>query len=325
MSNSFPPPSINTQKRCEVCDNLITYSDSIINKNTGFTVCRSFDCNRVMDKKHSMAPLIFKSHLEFNRTLINKNREKNIATKKHIEQVKAREIQENDFHLKNTLTSNPDLSEKDVYILTIPCGESKPLTCDEERVKNYTDHLKFIIEEALKYTNASEVTFDEHHEAYGKRSAVDKNFIDNPRLKTISDHLCTICKGGCCASGKEHAYLSVFSMRSLMDIRPELTAYEIFNLYISHIKPESVNNSCINQTTSGCALPRELRSDICNGYYCDPLKLYHEKMIPLAAAKTVLAIQRSYTYWDRFKLDVSNEVINIALIDDEKVKIEHIK
>jgi len=321
MSNSFSSPYIRAPLRCEVCDSLITYSDSLLLKNTNYTVCRSFDCNRVMDKKSIMTPLMFKSHLDFNRGLINKNRQKNIATKKHIEHVTAKEKIENQLHLKHTLISNPHLSADDIYILTIPCGSSHTIICEEERLNNYTNHLKSIINDAQEYTDASEVTYDEHHDAYGKRCVVDNKFAEKPQLKDISDRLCTMCKGGCCASGKEHAYLSVFSIRRYMDNNPDLSADDILNLYISYISPESINNSCINQRVSGCALPRELRSDICNGYYCDPLKKYHKKMMPMNTAKTVLAIQRSYTYWDRFNLDVSNEVINVALVDDKEVNI----
>jgi len=320
MSSSIASPLNTNQLKCEVCDRLITYPDKLANKNTDYTICRSIDCNRVMSKKVSMTPLMFKSHLDFNRTLIHKNREKSIATKKHIECVTAKEKQQNRQNLKNTLIINPHLSENDIYTLTIPCGDSLSSTCDTDRQNDYLEHLKTIIIEAGEYSHASEVNYDEHHDAYGKRCVVENKFIEKPQLKTISDNLCTMCKGGCCASGKEHAYLSVFSMRRYMDANPELTSDDILNLYASHIGSESVSESCINQTTSGCALPRELRSDICNGYYCDPLKKYHENMMQTDIPKVVLAIQRSYTYWDRFKIDVCNEVINVALVDENQTK-----
>ena len=319
MPNNLATSLNSKQLKCEVCDRLIIYPETLFNKNPDYTVCRSIDCNRVMNNKKTMTPLMFKSHLEFNRTLINKNREKNIATKEHIENVTAREKEETRQHLNNTLINNPYLSENDIYTLTIPCGDSITSTCDTERLNDYKEHLKSIIIEATDYTDASEVTYDEHHEAYAKRLVVEKKFLENPYLKPISDNLCTLCKGGCCASGKEHAYLSVFSMRRFMDSNPELTSNEILDLYLSHINTESINNSCINQTATGCSLPRDLRSDICNGYYCDPLKKYHNNMLQLDTPKVVLAIQRSYTYWDRFKIDICNEVINVALVDEKEI------
>lgn len=319
MSNGLASPLISKQLKCEVCDRLITYPDTLYNTNTDYTVCRSNDCIRVMSNKKIMTPFMFKSHLDFNRALIHKNREKNIATKEHIKNVTISEKKENRQHLKNTLITNSSLSENDIYTLTIPCGDSLSSTCKTERLSDYKEHLKSIIIEAEEYTNSSEVTYDEHHDAHGKRLVVDNKFIEKPKLKTISDNLCTMCKGGCCASGKEHAYLSVFSMRRFMDTNPDLIGDEILELYISHIKYESINGSCINHTSSGCALPRNLRSDICNGYYCDPLKKYHNNMMQLDSPKVVLAIQRSYTYWDRFKLDVCNEVINVALVDENKI------
>ncbi|MCW9047016.1 MAG: hypothetical protein OQK46_02965 [Gammaproteobacteria bacterium] len=319
MSNGLASSLTNRQLKCEVCDCLINYPDTLLIKDTNYTVCRAFDCQRVMNKKRVMTPFMFKSHLDFNRTLIRKNREKSIATKQHIEQVTAREKQENELHLKNTLITNSHISENDIYLLTIPSGDSSSSACEKQRIDDYIKHLKSIIIEAENYDNASEVAYDEHHDAYRKRCAVENSFIEKPQLKKISDNLCTMCKGGCCASGKEHAYLSVFSMRRYMDANPDLTGHDILNIYTSHIQSESIIDSCINQTSSGCALPRELRSDICNGYYCDPLKQYHKNMLNIDAPKVILAIQRSYTYWDRFKLNVCNDVIDVALVDEHEI------
>lgn len=126
-----------------------------------------------------------------------------------------------------------------------------------------------------------------------------------------------MCKGGCCASGKEHAYLSVFSIRRYMDDSPGQSTAEIIDLYLSKVSSETIKNSCINHTSTGCALPRHLRSDICNGYYCNSLKSYQEKMAGRENSIAVLAIQRSSTYWNRFEPEVHNEIIGVALIETE--------
>jgi hypothetical protein len=38
------------------------------------------------------------------------------------------------------------------------------------------------------------------------------------------------------------------------------------------VPERSVEHSCIYHGEHGCALPRELRSHICNSYYCQPMQ-----------------------------------------------------
>ena len=106
-----------------------------------------------------------------------------------------------------------------------------------------------------------------------------------------------------------------------MDKHPEISTEDLLNAYLSWISAATVEDSCINQTASGCALPRELRSDICNGFYCDPVKLYQKKLSGKNELGVVLAIQRSSTYWNRFDLGVNNEIVQTALIQEDALQI----
>jgi hypothetical protein len=310
-----PQPAI-----CEVCGIEITFPDSLALKGPGPMVCRSFDCRRVASQKSSMAPAMFESFLKFNREMIQRQRDKNTSRKKRIDDIKKKEQQETLKLYQSVLDVHAEYSEDNLDLLVIPSGGSELIDADSERAERYVEYLTQIINEAVEYSNADEVIYDEHHDAHAKRLLVDQRLDTKPSLRTVCDELCAMCKGGCCASGKDHAYLSVFSMRRYMDAHPQLTAQDLLNLYCSYVVSTSIADSCINHTETGCALPRDLRSDICNGYYCESLKTYQEMSAEKDEQAAVLVVQRSSSYWDRFESGVSNEVIDVVLLDGNVCK-----
>lgn len=299
---------------CEVCDSVIPYPDSLTVTDQGYAVCRSFSCKRIMQQKEIMPAAQFESQLAFNRKLLSQRREKDRIRKQLVDKITSRERKEHESIFQETLSTNPDLCEDNTHLIVIPSGNCEIVAADEERQTRYIEHLNDIINQACEYADASQVIHDEHHDAYAKRLAVDHRLDNNPELRVLSDDLCSLCRGGCCASGKEHAYLSVFSMRRHMDENPEHTAAQIIDLYRSKMSDESIGNSCINHTANGCALPRHLRSDICNGYYCDSLKSHQKKMDDRKPSGAVLVIQRSSSYWNKFEPGVYNKIVNVALI-----------
>ena len=321
MENGCTFAKFNCKAICEVCDNELTYIDTLTANDAEYSVCRSLACRQVMKQKSAMTPHMFKSHLDFNRKLITQRREKDAARKKHREDVARKESQEHRKIQRMIFDTFLELTEENTSILAIPSGNSKLLAVSSERRNKYIEHLESIVSEACEYANAAELVFDQQHDAYGKRLIVEQRFDDIPALQSISDRLCCMCKGGCCASGKEHAYLSVFTMRRYMDVNPSQSAEQILNDYIANICTHSIENSCINQTQTGCALPRKMRSDVCNGFYCDPLKAYQKKVEAEENLSTVVAIQRSATYWNRFDIGVCNEIVDVAVLDENRVSI----
>lgn len=314
MINGFTAKQYANQTTCEVCDGEIPYLNILAIKDIGYPVCSSVDCQQVMKQKSCMTPLLFKPYFDFNRKRIHRRKEKDAASKKRIDALIAKETQEHREILQTVLEDFPELSENTTHIVVIPSGNSTLLPPDNERIEKYTEHLKAIISEACDYNDASEVIHDEHHDAYGKRLVVEQRFSETPDLQSISDQLCCMCKGGCCASGKEHAYLSVFSIRRFMDENPDLSPEIILDFYLSNICTNSIEESCINHTETGCALPRELRSDICNGFYCESIKAYQKNMAGKNNLEVVVAIQRSSVYWKRFDSGVCDKVVDVALM-----------
>jgi len=303
--------------KCEVCGCQIRYADFLLLKKQGYLVCHSFDCKTVMNQKARMTPMLFKFHLEFKKKLIEQRVEKEAAAKKYIKEVEVKESGENQKIIQLTLKKTPELDEKNVHLLTIPSGLSRLVTTSKKRIQNYTEHLNSIISQAIDFSESSEVVFgqqyDDVHENFLN---VEKRLAENPKINTISDKLCSMCKGGCCAAGRDSAYLTVDTIRRYMDVNPGLSEKDILDSYLSNISLETVEDACINQTKTGCALPTEMRSDTCNGYYCDSLKSYQKEHAGKTDLGRVLAIQRSNTNWNRFNPDESHKIVNVVLLPE---------
>lgn len=83
---------------------------------------------------------------------------------------------------------------------------------------------------------------------------------------------CATCRGFCCREGGDHAFLDAGTLQRLRVQQPALTPHDCLELYLAALPERSVVGSCVYHGVQGCALPRELRSDICNDYFCEPLR-----------------------------------------------------
>lgn len=93
--------------------------------------------------------------------------------------------------------------------------------------------------------------------------------VPNAGQQRMLGQACALCQGRCCQNGAEHAWLQVATIRRVMASRPELRPRHVLDEYLSYLPSKSYAGSCVYHTATGCALPRSLRSDVCNNYLCD--------------------------------------------------------
>lgn len=157
----------------------------------------------------------------------------------------------------------------------VPAGEIVPLIvpsynaelCDlpEERKDAFRQHLKRVIDESQSVTSDAAEDIEKSHSA-------DERESQRPRPLELA--ACATCRGNCCRSGDNQAYITVELLRSLRDRKPDLTAEQMSDAYLSRIPDRSYEHSCLFHTNSGCALPRELRSHVCNDFICGHLRRF---------------------------------------------------
>ena len=321
MMNDFVTNHFSNNAICEICGAHISFPDFMNGKDQ---VCRSFECQRIISQKATMPPLVFESHLRFQRKLETERREKEAALKKYRDEAAEREADENQRILKLVSGRHTALSTKNIHLVVIPTGMSRSIPLDEERIEKYRQHLEEIVQTARNQVDSTNVDIGQDFEAYERRISVDEKLDGNPYLRTISDQLCGMCKGGCCTSGGDHAYLSAFTIRRYFDANPGLSDSDMQDLYLSNISSESIAGACINQTTSGCSLPKELRSDICSAFYCDSLKSFQNELFVEDEPGTVLAIQRAGTCFNAYGPGVCNDIVSVALVDEKDIQMQDV-
>ncbi len=299
---------------CDVCECEIANIDLFNEPDVGYTICRSPECRGIIQRGLLLPANMFEAHLKFNKKMLRDRRERQDLKSKFLQKIEDKEKQELSDVRKRVITQFESIHDDTVF-LTIPSSSPVSKKIDNPRKREYIEHIKNIIRSALRSSETSSMD-DEQDKAFLNSSKLNLLFESQPDLQALSDQLCSMCKGGCCASGNNHAYLSPQNVRRYLHKHPDATPVDLFKLYLSHINIESVDNACINQGSTGCSLPRELRADICNAFYCDSLERLHKQNIEDQAINAVVAIQRSSTYWNRFDENVDNRIIDIAIVTE---------
>jgi len=96
-----------------------------------------------------------------------------------------------------------------------------------------------------------------------------------PAMPDIIGASCGTCGGECCTAGGTHGFLhadSIMRVRTqLTDGGETVTPESLEARYASYLPARHYRGSCVFHTTTGCNLPRALRSNLCNRYVCGGL------------------------------------------------------
>lgn len=102
--------------------------------------------------------------------------------------------------------------------------------------------------------------------------------------------VCAACRGYCCRRGSDSGYIHAGTVRRVRERRPHLGPEELVALYVDAVPEHSVAGSCIFHGARGCALPRELRAQICNTYFCPPLRQWLDRPAEAAGQPTAAVV-----------------------------------
>lgn len=82
---------------------------------------------------------------------------------------------------------------------------------------------------------------------------------------------CTACRGFCCRNGTDHAFLSGAALAPHLARQPDESDDALVARYLSKLPRVVLPDSCVYHGPTGCTLPREMRSDTCNNFFCHSL------------------------------------------------------
>ncbi len=276
-------------------------------------VCRSGECQGLLFHQTRMAPEAFQTHFKRQGKLIRDRHAREAQRQAHIKAVDEAEAEGNQ-RITEEVKRTRDDGER-LLSVALPRGLDAPAVDALERRERFRAHLEAVISAAEALTGTEEIPEERYKGARERNVRVTKLLDRQPGLQERYDQLCGMCRGGCCTTGEEHAYLTTYTVRRLLDADPSLTAAALLKTYTEHIPEKSMENACLLQTSSGCALPRELRSDVCNGYFCPQLLSIQEHWSE-ENPPPVLAIQRAHHIWNRYITTTTNPVTAVAVMDE---------
>ena len=236
------------------------------------------------------------------------------AHRQRVAERKAREQSEHDAIVRRVLESPSEVTEQEFDVLVIPTGFAATSALPAERIHEYAEHLRKII---IKVDDDPDAATARTNQKMRERvEQTEARIAAEPTLRVISNRMCGMCKGGCCAAGGNAAYITSATIKREKKRQPGLSDEDLVQAYLSRLSSQTITDACINQATTGCVLPTEMRSDACNGFYCDTLSAWHDRPSE-ERADTIFAIQRSGSYRDRNDPTQSRQIVDVALVKAE--------
>ena len=191
--------------------------------------------------------------------------------------------------------------------LVLPAGPRRTQQMRQQRRAAYQVHLKTILAEARQHSTAPAVP-------------AGAPAVEPAITSTLPGRLCGLCGGGCCTRGADHAYLKVDTVRGLLEQHPALSDQEIIAAYLELLPARSKEGSCINHTSTGCALPRQLRSAVCNRYACESLGKLQHALQGAGGVESVLVVKRSLDNWQQSRLNREDPMTVHAVLTEQGLR-----
>jgi hypothetical protein len=153
----------------------------------------------------------------------------------------------------------PDLGRRPVALLPQLRRPLVPLS--EARRASFASHLDGILEQA-----AAEWTplLPPRAETPAPTNGLGDDDAGLPVLASA----CAFCGGQCCEAGGDRAWLEVATVQRILPGEAEPDFDGLRAVWLAHLPAEVFEDSCVFHAERGCALPRELRSSICNQFAC---------------------------------------------------------
>ena len=292
-------------RECEICGDTA----ALPARAGGAVLCSDIQCQNLVDQASTMAPGLYAAHRSFQAKLIRERRARDAEHLKTVDAIKSAEARQD-----RLIASSAGL--KHLPVIPIPSAPEMIARSGSARTGRYQAHLEEALAAALACDDISELIHDRHYALHERRLAQDAFLSGSPGLATVSDRVCALCRGGCCTEGGDHAYISPVLLRRQLDASSDLSGQQLVSVYMSVLPDESIAGSCINHGINGCVLPREMRSDVCNHFLCEPVRDYQAKSAETNPISDVFVVQRSNHQWNRFASESANALVACYLVDD---------
>lgn len=172
---------------------------------------------------------------------------------------------------RDQLASENAIEDANKYLpVCVPHLKTQLAPVSLQRREQLRKHLCTLLEDI-----ASSDECNADLETAGEGDAI--NDVDVPsKAPTLLEAACATCGGYCCQEGGQTAFLNANKLSEQLRSNPSLSAETIVEAYLSKVPESAYLDSCLFHSATGCALPRSMRSDLCQTFECYGLKSIHE-------------------------------------------------
>lgn len=168
--------------------------------------------------------------------------------------------------------------ERDSYrIAVVPHNRYRSATLSRQRRAAFEAHLRNSLTKARARLAAGEEPAPETRLYSPTDPRSDAERAAEHKLLGAG---CAACRGMCCRMGGDHAFNDSDTMMRYLQRSPDHDDTTIVERYLSHMASRTMSHGCVFQHEDGCTLPRDLRADVCNRYYCGELSVLRNHYLP---------------------------------------------
>lgn len=190
----------------------------------------------------------------------------------------------------------------------IPTNSKRITKLPKRRQKLYRKFLSDLIHETMAGIEGN----GENREDKKDQAVYQNKYEDNELY--FEKKACSLCRGGCCRIGEEHAFLKKETILRYVSRHPDQKPEQVMSAYLTYLPKKTFRESCVYHTETGCSLHRNMRSHVCNDYLCDALYELRELFSREAVPKGVVFISRAQDNWHKNDLDADNRIVSWELI-----------
>lgn len=302
---------------CEVCQYPLSAHVAARNRGRAPKLCDEPECRTAFELVKSLNPAARTAVLDAQRQSIRCRRDARKRVQQHVNWVnEVRSRQREEAYSKRD-EIRPGWADQDVLVIDLPMMDAEIVPLPDERKTAFLEHARAVATRTVEKLESGADDIAEDVENAARLEENRRRFARMPELRVVSDSLCAACRGGCCARGGNKAYFTEATAVRNLSENEGWGVEELVQAWADYLPEMSVEGSCVFQTSMGCSLPRTLRSDTCNGFYCGSLDSLQKRALEEEALPPCIVLQRRGDLWGWRNEGRDHTVLELLVVDGD--------
>ncbi len=267
-------------------------------------VCLRPECKHVLSKKQHMNEIAYKRYFALQAEQIKRTMRQAALKKKRMEEKRRKEKEEYVACMMSTIKEVHGYDPA-IYPCTVMSKNTRKIgKLPKRREKLFQQFLSTLVNEA--FSEIEDNKGNKNETPYGREVIED--------AYPFEAKACAVCRGVCCTRAENKAYLRKETILRYLSEHSGQKPGHVLAAYMAYLAETTYVNSCVYHTETGCCLPRAMRSDSCNEFFCDALNELNGHFTKTPMPKGVFLIDPAPDNWRKDILNEGNSIVLPELI-----------